>query len=448
MRDTVIDIIERIGSERNISAEILVEAIEAAMVSASKKMLGGGVNVSRAAMDPATGSFRVYASKIVMDEILDDSLHITLEEAKKIDPNAEIGDEVELDVTPPDFGRIAAQSAKQVVTQRIREAEREVVYERFKNRIGDLVSGSVQRYERGNAVIDLGISEAVLPPREQAFGEKFRVGDRVKAYVLDVQRSTKEPQIVLSRRHPDLLIKLFEQAVPEIAEGLVSIRRAAREAGRRSKIAVVSSDTNVDPVGACVGMKGTRVQMVVQELRGERIDIVEFSNDKSRFVANSLKPAEIKTVDLSPDGSSALLVVRDDQLSLSIGKGGLNVKLASQLTGTEIDIISESELSENEQMAQEQLLAIPGVGDQLAEQLMEHGFFSYDDILELGAEALTEIEGIGEKKAEKIVEETQNLIEALQKAEEEEAISAEAEQEEEAITEGDPEKVAETADSE
>lgn len=413
MRDTVMDIIGRIGSERNISADVLVEAIEAAMVSASKKMLGANINVSRAEMDPETGEFRVYASKIVMDEALDPSIHIVLEEAQKINPNAEIGDEVELEVTPPDFGRIAAQSAKQVVTQRIREAEREMVYERFKNRIGDVITGSVQRYERGNVVVDLGISEAVLPPREQAFGEKYRVGDRIKAYILDAQRSTKEPQIILSRRNPGLLLKLFEQAVPEIADGLVSIRRVAREAGRRSKIAVSSSDTNVDPVGACVGMKGTRVQMVVQELRGERIDIVEFSNDKSRFVANSLKPAEIKTVDLSSDGTNAMLVVRDDQLSLAIGKGGLNVRLASELTNVEIDIISESELSENEQVSKEQLLAISGVGDQLAEVMMESGFFSYEDILELGVEALTNIEGIGEKKAQQIYQEAQRLYEQL-----------------------------------
>ena len=420
MRDTVVDILERIGSERNIPTDVLVEAIEAAMVSASKKMLGPNVNVSRADMDPESGEFRVFASKIVMDEILDDSLHISLKEAQAISPKAELGDEIEIDVTPPDFGRIAAQSAKQVVTQRIREAEREIVYDRFKGRIGDVVSGSVQRYERGNVVIDLGISEAVLPPSEQAFGEKYRVGDRLKAYVKDVQRSTKEPQIILSRKHPDLLLKLFEQAVPEIAEGMVSIRAIAREAGRRSKIAVISTDTNVDPVGACVGMKGTRVQMVVQELRGERIDIVEYSVDKTRFVANSLKPAEIKSVDLSPNGSSAVLVVRDDQLSLAIGKNGLNVKLAGELTGVEIDIISDTELQENEQMVKEQLMRLSGVGEQLADTLMENGFFSFEDIVELGVEALEKVEGIGEKKAEKIIEEAERLL--VEMSEEEEGI--------------------------
>lgn len=418
MRDTVIDIIERIGSERNISSAVLVEAIEAAMVSASKKMLGSNLNVSRAILDRETGNFKVYASKIVVHHVEDENLHISLEDARKIRPDAEVGEEVEMDVTPPDFGRIAAQSAKQVVTQRIREAEREMVYDRFKNRVGDLVSGSVQRFERGNVIVDLGISEAVLPLREQAFGEKSRIGDRIKAYVMDVQRSTKEPQIILSRRHPKLLVKLFEQAVPEIAEGLVTIRLVAREAGKRSKIAVSSSDANVDPVGACVGMKGSRVQMVVQELRGERIDIVEYSDDKRRFVANSLKPAEIASVDLSPDGKTALLVVRDDQLSLAIGKNGMNVKLASELTGVEIDIISESELQENELQAKTLLLAIPGVGEQLAETMMEHGFFSYEDIIDLGVEALTEVEGIGQKKAEKIVEEARRLFEEQQMQEE------------------------------
>ncbi len=433
MRDTVVDILERIGSERNIPTEVLIEAIEAAMVSASKKMLGASVNVSRASLDPVSGEFRVFASKIVMDEVLDDALHISLQDARKIDPQVELGEEVEIDVTPPDFGRIAAQSAKQVVTQRIREAEREVVYDRFKGRIGDMVSGTVQRYERGNAMVDLGVAEAVLPPSEQAFGEKYRVGDRFKAYIKDVQRSTKEPQIILSRKHPNLLLKLFEQAVPEIAEGLVSIKAVARDSGRRSKIAVVSTDTNVDPVGACVGMKGTRVQMVVQELRGERIDIVEYSIDKSRFVANSLKPAEIKSVELSPDGKSAVLVVRDDQLSLAIGKNGLNVRLAGELTGVDIDIVSESELQENEQQLKEQLMAIPGVGEQLADQMLEQGLFSYEDIIEMGVEALQKIEGIGEKKAEKIIEETRKLCEALMSEE------AEGEAEGVEVLEGEPE---------
>jgi len=231
-----------------------------------------------------------------------------------------------------------------------------------------------------------------------------------------------------------LLVKLFEQAVPEVAEGLVTIRLVAREAGRRSKIAVSSSDSNVDPVGACVGMKGSRVQMVVQELRGERIDIVEYSDEKRRFVANSLKPAEIASVDLSPDGRSALLVVRDDQLSLAIGKGGLNVRLASELTGVEIDILSESELQENEQQAKAQLQAIPGVGEQLADLLMEQGFFSYEDILELGVEALQRVEGIGAKKAEKIVEEAQRLYAEMLEQQEEEA------GEEELPVEGDVEE--------
>lgn len=434
MRDTVMEIIERIGNERNISPEVLVEAVEAAMVSASKKMLGPGVNVSRASMDGEGGGFRVFASKVVVDEVRDETTEISLEDAQQYKAGAEIGDEIEIDVTPPDFGRIAAQSAKQVVTQRLREAEREMVYGRYKNRIGDLVSGSVQRYERGNVIVDLGISEAVLPFKEQAFGERYRVGERIKAYILDVQRSTKEPQIILSRRDPKLLVKLFEQAVPEVAEGLVTIRLVAREAGRRSKIAVSSSDSNVDPVGACVGMKGSRVQMVVQELRGERIDIVEYSDEKRRFVANSLKPAEIASVDLSPDGRSALLVVRDDQLSLAIGKGGLNVRLASELTGVEIDILSESELQENEQQAKAQLQAIPGVGEQLADLLMEQGFFSYEDILELGVEALQRVEGIGAKKAEKIVEEAQRLYAEMLEQQEEEA------GEEERPVEGDVEE--------
>lgn len=413
MKDTVMDIIERIGSERNISADVLVEAIEAAMVSASKKMLGANVNVSRAEMDRQSGEFRVFASKYVAEIVEDEATQMTLEEAREIKPDADFGDEIEFDITPPDFGRIAAQSAKQVVTQRIREAEREMVYDRFKNRVGDVLNGTVLRFERGNLLVDLGLTEALLPNREQAFGERLRIGDRVKFYIMDVQRSAREAQVILSRRHPMLLAKLFEQAVPEIGDGLVSVKAVAREAGRRSKIAVASADSNVDPVGACVGMKGSRVQTVVQELRGERIDIVEYSDDKRRFVANSLKPAEIRSTELSPDGQSAMLVVKDDQLSQAIGKNGLNVRLASELTGVSIDVISETELVQNEQQAKETLLAIPGVGEQLADTLMEAGFFSLEDIIESGAEALQEVEGIGPAKAEKILEGAKTLYDRI-----------------------------------
>jgi transcription termination/antitermination protein NusA len=411
MSKEVLDILNRISLERNIPVNTLYDALESALISASKKMLQPDVDVVEAELDRETGDFRVYANMEVVDEVLDEYTEISLEEAKEFVDDVEVGEVLVIDVTPNDFGRIAAQSAKQVITQRIREAEREVIYDKYKNREGDLVAGTVQRYEKGNVIIDLGNAEAVIPSKEQAPGERFRFGERIKAIIKEIKKSSKDAQIVLSRTHPTLVLKLFEQEVAEIQDGVVSIRKVAREAGKRSKIAVLSADSDVDPVGACVGMKGSRVQMVVQELRGERIDIIEYSDDKKRFVANSLKPANIESVEINERKNRALLIVRDSELALSIGKGGLNAKLASELTGVEIDIISETQLEQREEEAKQELCLVPTIKDRFVDFLLGKGIIKFEDILAAGVEGLiNEDEGIDRETAETIIRETKTIL--------------------------------------
>ena len=410
MSKEVLDILSRIGLEKNIPASTLFDALEAALISASKKMLPPSMEVAEAELDRETGDFRIYANMEVVETVEDENTDISLIEARDYVAGVEIGEELVIDVTPEDFGRIAAQSAKQVITQRIREAEREVIFDKYKNRIGDLVAGTIQRYERGNVIVDLGNADAVLPSKEQATGERYRYGERIKAMISDIQKSSKDAQIILSRTDPSLVLKLFEQEVAEIRDGIVTVRLIAREPGKRTKIAVLSSDSDVDPVGACVGMKGSRVQMVVQELRGERIDIIEYSSDKRRFVANSLKPANIESVEYDEDRGRAMLVVRDEELALAIGKGGLNARLASNLTGVVIDIISESQVAERERMAKEELLKIPSVGDEWADSFLTKGIIKAKDILAAGSEGLSEIEGLDEETAAKIIQETEDFL--------------------------------------
>ncbi|HWJ03350.1 MAG TPA: transcription termination factor NusA [Verrucomicrobiae bacterium] len=337
-----IEALQELEKQKGISAEILLEAIEAALISAYKKNFGSLQNV-RVSMERSTGVIKVYARKAVVEEVTDSRAEVGLAEARRTDPNYEIGDVVEYEVTPRDFGRIAAQTAKQVVVQRIREAERGLVYDEFINREGDISTGVVQRIEQKNVFIDLGKAEAVLGPAEQIPGETYHHNDRVKTYIVEVKKTTKGPQIVVSRTHPGLLKRLFELEVPEIHDGVVEIRAVAREAGARSKIAVNSRDENVDPVGACVGPKGMRVQTIVTELRGEKIDIVKWSSEPEKFVANALSPAKVLSVFIKENEKVAQVVVPDYQLSLAIGKEGQNARLAAKLTGWKIDIKSESQ---------------------------------------------------------------------------------------------------------
>jgi transcription termination/antitermination protein NusA len=333
---------EQLGKEKGIAPEILFDAIEAALISAYKRNFSSAQNV-RVSLDRDSGEIHVYARKTVVDVSKDPRLEITLDEAKAIDPRYELEDVVEMEVTPKNFGRIAAQTAKQVVVQRIREAERGIIYEEFSSRESDIVTGIVQRIEQKNVYIDLGKAEAILTPSEQIPGEIYRHGDRLKTYIIEVKKTTKGPQILVSRTHPGLLKRLFELEVPEIHDGIVEIKSVAREPGLRSKISVHSRDENVDPVGACVGHKGMRVQTIVNELKGEKIDIVKWNTDPGKYIANALSPAKVVSVDVNETEKTSRVIVPDYQLSLAIGKEGQNARLAAKLTSWKIDIKSESQ---------------------------------------------------------------------------------------------------------
>jgi len=343
MSSELIHALEQLEREKGIEKEILIEAIEAALVSAYKRNFGSHQNL-KISIDRATGDVKVYSLKRVTSNPENEFLDISLDEAKKINKKLEEEDIVEIEVTPKKFGRIAAQTAKQVVVQRIREAERGIIFDEFYNKEGDIVTGIVQRAEKRNIIIDLGKTEATLAPTEQTPGEQYRYNERLKTYIIEVKKTTKGPQIVVSRTHPGLVKRLFELEVPEIHDGTVEIKNIAREPGSRTKIAVFSKDSNVDPVGACVGQKGTRVQAIVDELRGEKIDIIKWSSNPEEFISSSLSPAKVIRVDVNEDEKSAKVTVPDYQLSLAIGKEGQNARLAAKLTGWKIDIKSESQL--------------------------------------------------------------------------------------------------------
>ncbi|MGB9859703.1 MAG: transcription termination factor NusA [Moorellaceae bacterium] len=334
--------LKELEREKGLKMAVLLEAIEAALVSAYKKNFGSAQNV-RIHIQPETGEIKVFAQKKVVEKVIDPRMEISLQEARNINSNYELGDIVEKEITPKEFGRIAAQTAKQVVIQRIREAERNLIYEEFITLENDIVTGVVRRQEGKNWIIDLGRVEAIMSPAEQIATESYAPGQRLKVYVLEVKKTTKGPQILVSRTHPGLLRRLFELEVPEIHDGIVEIKGVAREAGTRSKIAVHSREEKVDPVGACVGPKGIRVQSIVNELRGEKIDIIKWSDDPAVFVANSLSPARVLDVEVDYENKIGRVIVPDNQLSLAIGKEGQNARLAAKLTGWKIDIKSESE---------------------------------------------------------------------------------------------------------
>lgn len=342
MNKEFIDAIYDLEKEKGISKDILIEAIESALVSAYKKNYGTSQNV-RVNIDREEGDIDVFMRMDVVEEIEDELTQISLEEAQEIDPRYEVGDVVEYQVTPKDFGRIAAQTAKQVVVQRIREAERGMVFDNYIERQGEMVTGVVQRISNGTIFVDMGKTEALLPVTEQVPGEKYNVNDRIKVYIMDVKKTAKGPQVFLSRSHPAIVKRLFELEVPEIQDGTVEIKSIAREAGSRTKMAVYTEDENVDPVGACVGNRGVRVQAVVDELFGEKIDIITWSDDPKVLIKNVLSPAKVEEVIIDDDEKSALAIVPDYQLSLAIGKEGQNVRLAARLCGWKIDIKSHSQ---------------------------------------------------------------------------------------------------------
>ena len=347
-----LEALDDLEREKHMSKDMLIEAIESALVSAYKKNYGTSQNV-RVDIDRQTGDINVFMRRDIVEEVEDPFSQASLEEAQEIDPEYEIGDVIEYMVTPMDFGRIAAQTAKQVVIQRIRETERGMIYDDYITRQTEVVTGIVQRISNGTVFVNMGRAEGILSANEQIPGERYRVGERLKVYVMDVKRSTKGPQVFLSRTHPGLVKRLFELEVPEIQEGVVEIKSVAREAGSRSKIAVCTYDENVDPVGSCVGPRGQRVQAVVDELSGEKIDIINWSDDPGRMISAALSPANVEMVLINenPEERSALVVVPDYQLSLAIGKEGQNVRLAARLCGWKIDIKSHSKWDEMEKAA-------------------------------------------------------------------------------------------------
>ena len=339
MKSDFISAINQISSEKGVSKEVVIQAIEAALVSAYKRNFNTpGTQAVRVTINPQSGEVAVFAQKQVAEEAKDTRTEITLEAARSLNPEAQIGDQVEVESTPHNFGRIAAQTAKQVVLQRLREAERELVYEEFVDREGDILNGVVQRIEGRTIILDLGKAEATLAPVEQVPGENYRPGQRLKVYLLEVHRTSKGPQIIVSRTHRSLLRRLFELEVPEIFNGTVEIKSIAREPGSRSKVAVTARQEGVDPVGSCVGMRGVRIQNIVNELSGEKIDVVQWHQDPTVFVANALSPAQVISVDLSEEDKTAVVTVPERQLSLAIGREGQNARLAAKLTGWRIDI--------------------------------------------------------------------------------------------------------------
>jgi N utilization substance protein A len=417
--------IDQIAKDKGIDRSEIIRAVEEAMKQAARRDQGVEREIE-ARYNDELGEVELFEFREVVEAVEDLSSQITLVEAHKFDPDAELGDEIGVKVDTSGFGRILAQTAKQVIIQLIREAERDNVFEEYKDRQGEVVNGIVRRFEKGAIIVDLGRAEAVLPLREQVPRENYRPGDRVRAYVIDVNKNSKGSQIVLSRTCMEMLTKLFEQEVPEMYEGIVTIQSASREPGGRSKIAVASRDSDVDPVGACVGMKGSRVQAVVQELRGERIDIVPWSPDPARYVCSALSPAQVSKVIIDDAAQSMDVIVPDDQLSLAIGRKGQNVRLAVQLTGWKIDIKSESKMRELAQWLAEAVSVVEGCGDADAELLLQQGITSLEDLAECQSELLTSVPGIDEGGAQRIKERAAELAEQ-KRAEEEEQARLEAE---------------------
>lgn len=428
----LLSVIDQLHREKGISQETLIVALESALLAAARKRYGGGENF-QVEINPRTGEVQVLQVRRIVEHVEVPAEEISLDEALSSDPSAEIGDEIGSFLEIEDFGRIAAQAAKQVMFQKVREAEWDVVAKEFGGRQGDIVNGVIIGHERKNYIVDLGKTEAILPLREQMPRESFRRGDRIKSLLLDMRTTSRGPQLVLSRTHPDFVSRLFEKEVPEISEGVLEIRSVVREPGERAKIAVYSRDSSVDPVGSCVGVKGVRVQAVVRELHGEKVDIIEWSPDVPTFIARALSPAKAVRVSIRDMGSEkvATVVVQDSQLSLAIGRRGHNVRLAAKLTGWKIDIFSESQMQSeagsDERAERVASLAetlgtassepalikiedLPGVGGNMAEILKDAGFDSLETIAHASVDAISALPKFGPKTAAKLIQTAQDFL--------------------------------------
>ena len=420
-------VIEQVSREKGLDPEVLIKTLEEAVKTAARKKLGPDYDLEVNFSDE-TGEIEVFEFKEVVEKVTNEHLQVSMKEAQELDPESEIGDSLGMKMDPDTFGRIAAQSAKQVIMQRLREAERNVVFDDYKDRRGEIIHGIVQRFDKGGIIANLGRTEAELSVKEQIPRESYKQGDRIRAYIMDVKQFSRGPQIVLSRTHPNFLSALFENEVPEMSEGIVSIVQVAREPGSRSKIAVNSKDSDVDPVGACVGMKGSRVQAVVQELRGEKIDIVTWDPDPAKFICNALAPAEIVRVIVDEENRSMEVVVPDDQLSLAIGKRGQNVRLASKLSGWRLDVTSETNYNRALTEAYDSLLQLDGVGEKTALNLYQAGFKSVEDVAGSTMSDLMEVRDIGKEKASKIIDSAFEWVKTAEKNEENDRSQEESEE--------------------
>ncbi|MAF92294.1 MAG: transcription termination/antitermination protein NusA [Bdellovibrionaceae bacterium] len=404
--------IEQVGKDKGIDKQIVIDAVVQGMLVAARKKYGSYRDIEAMYNDDIGDVELVEFKEVVSKEdFIDEEVEIILEEAQELDSEAQIGDSIGIQLDTKELGRIAAQTARQIIIQKVRDAERDVIHEEFSQREGEIASGIARRVERGAIVVDLGRTEAYLPYREQIPGEQFKSGDRIQGFLSEVRQTTRGPQIIMSRADERYLMKLFEMEVPEIYDGIVEIVAAAREPGQRAKIAVRTNDPSVDPVGACVGMKGSRVQNIVQELKGEKIDIVIYEEEVTRFACNALAPAEISKVFIDEVSRAMEVVVPDNQLSLAIGKKGQNVRLAAKLTGWKLDIVSESQAASKAADAVFNLMLVPGVNDTLATSLFQHGFGSFQSIADASAEEVSHIPGFDESSAGKLVEEAKKLVE-------------------------------------
>ncbi|MCP4914013.1 MAG: transcription termination factor NusA [Oligoflexia bacterium] len=422
-------VIETLGKDRGIDKKIVIQAIEQAFLVTARKKYGiQGEYETRYNTDD--DEIEIYQYKNVVDDVRDGIVEISLDDAKHLDEDAELGDQLGIRIENPNFTRVDVQTARQIIFQKVRDAEREILFSEYKHKENDLVTGIARRYERGNIIVDLGKADAVLPRREVIPGENFKTGDRIQAYLTEVVMTNRGPEIRLSRTSPLFLVKLFEIEVPEIADGTIEIKSAAREPGHRAKIAVVSQDKDIDPVGACVGMKGSRVQNVVNELQGEKIDIVKWSEDLDTFARAALAPAEISNIMIDHDEKSMDVVVEEDQLSLAIGRRGQNVRLAAMLSSYKVNIISKSKLQEKIQKSVDNLLQVPGITDARAQVLVQSGVTAIGDLSVVEASDLVAMLEISEDDAKEIIASTLKTIEEgtaqLQPEEDDELVSASA----------------------
>jgi transcription termination/antitermination protein NusA len=421
MSNIIAQTIEQISKEKNVDPKIIISALEDAMVAASRKFYKTNEDIN-ARFDPETGLVEIFAVRRVVETVENPNLEISLNDAKEIDGSLEIDDTVEIPKPTDVLGRIAAQTAKQVILQKVREAERQNIYNEYSQKIGEMVNGIAKRFEGPDIIVDIGKTEALLPLREQSRAETYKQGERIRAVIVKVLPVAKGPQVILSRTDPQLLVRLFEMEIPEIYDGTIVVKSAVHEPGDRAKVAVASLDRDVDPVGACVGMKGSRINAIIRELRGEKIDIVQWSEDPAQYAANALNPAKIsKVLIIDPSDKRMEVIVEEKQQSLAIGKKGQNVRLASRLIGWQIDVKSEEQKKQEVLSVMESLTSsstslseLEGVSDRIIERLREAGIENVERILELGEDKLKEIPGVGEKTASKIMEAARDLFEEVE----------------------------------